>query len=158
MPDNGAEAGRPHAHGPGQASAHRLSDTRPALLTYVQFARGMRWSGHSLTLVDLAPGTIYLSSSMGLLGVFSTGDFLDAWSRIGSTGQGPRALAVLSLMDACRTLLADAELVVSAPTISGDGLCYSAELLSGVLPGASGSCVLFVDAVPSGRFRAGERT
>ena len=148
MPDSGADAGRHPAHVPdrAQAAAGSEGDNPPAQPTFVQVARGMQWSGHSLTLIDLAPGTIYVSPSTGLLGVFSTGDFLDAWSRMLPGGQGPRAFAVVSLMDACRTLLGDAELLVSAPTICGDGLRYTAELLSGILPGSSGACVLFIGA------------
>ena len=148
MPDPGADARRRPAHpsGKAQATAESEIDEPAAQPTYVQVARGMRWSGRSLTLIDLAPGTIYVSPSTGLLGVLSTGEFLDAWSRIRPGGQAASTLAVVSLMDACRTLLGDAELLVSEPTICGDGLRYTAELISGILPGRSGASVLFIGA------------
>jgi hypothetical protein len=70
---------------------------------YVQVARQTRCDGTSLTLVDLAPSTVYLADQpTAALGHLPTGQFLDDWYSE-SAGAATRTVpAVLSLLDADR--------------------------------------------------------
>jgi len=125
------------------------ADTDAGAVRYVQVARGLRWVGRALMLVDLAPCTICMVPAAGRVGRLSTGAFLDEWAQTQAQARAGRAErgvpAVLSLMDAAAQLVGDAEVLLSEPTIYGDGLRYTADLRSGALPGASGACVLFIN-------------
>jgi hypothetical protein len=117
---------------------------------YVQVARGMRFDGTSLTLVDLAPSTVYLACQPdAAVGHLPTGLFLDEWYGEPSGVVIRPVPAVLSLLDANRPPASDARLMLSLPRIREAGLEYQAQLLDGDIPPTSGACVLFIrPAVP----------
>jgi hypothetical protein len=112
---------------------------------YVQVARRTRCDGASLTLVDLAPSTVYLvDQPTAAVGHLPTGQFLDQWYSE-SAGLATRAVpAVLSLLDADRDPRSDIRVLLSLPRIRDAGLEYHVRILEGDIPPASGACVLFI--------------
>lgn len=138
----------PPAQDRGTAIRSARPDTDEETVRYVQVARGLRWAGRTLTLVDLAPCTIYILGA-GKFGRLSTSAFLDEWTQIqthaGAGRVGAGTPAVVSLMDAAQ-LTGDAQVLLNTPVICADGLQYTADLLTGALPGVSGACVLFINA------------
>ena len=69
---------------------------------FAHVARGLVFDGRSLTLVDLAPSTLWTSPAPTAgLGYLPTGAFLDLWAKRATTpGRGaPQVRGVLSLLD-----------------------------------------------------------
>lgn len=131
-------------------------DAPPGLpgVTYVQLARGLRCARGALRLEQLAPATIWvLDEPTTTVGQMSTGAFLDLWWQPHEGTGAPSPIARLRLLGADTHLLPDPLLLVRAPRISGSGLTYDVEVLSGVVPGRAGGCVLFINPtdVPTGR-------
>ncbi len=112
---------------------------------YVQVARRTRCDGTSLTLVDLAPSTVFLAGPpAGAVGHLPTGQFLDHWYAEPG-GSATRAVpAVLSLLDADRAPASDVRVLLSLPRIRDAGLEYQVRILDGDIPPTSGACVLFI--------------
>lgn len=113
---------------------------------YAQVARGMRFVGGALTLVDLSPSTIWMSPVPARLGYLSTGAFLDRWAdaRLEGSPGTRRVAGSLALLDADSVLAGDAGLVLSRPRVTPSGLTYDAEVTEGLVPRGSGACVLFL--------------
>ena len=112
---------------------------------YVQIAARSVFEAPSLTLVDLAPATIFavvgLTPSVGEL---PTGVFLDHWYG-DALGPGTRFVsAVLSVLDPGRPSESPTELVIGLPRIRGTGLQYQVEGVAGHRPATTGACVLFI--------------
>lgn len=115
---------------------------------YAQVARGVRFVGGTLTLVDPSPSTIWLSPSPGSgLGYLSTGAFLDLWvDPPDNTGRAVwRVRARLALLDADSQVAGEAALSLRGPRVTALGLTYDAEILEGLVPAVSGACVLFLE-------------
>ena len=112
---------------------------------YVQVARRALYDGISLTLLDLAPATVFLAEQpVTSVGHVATGEFLDRWYA-DANGQGTQAVpAVLSVMDAERGPGADAQVLLSLPRIREAGLEYQVRVLDGEVAASSGACVLFI--------------
>jgi hypothetical protein len=118
-----------------------------AALTFIQVARGMRYDGSTLALVDLAPTTPYVSSGRPVLGHVTTGAFLDIWVRDLLLWSDDRSRScVLSLADPTIAPMSDVLLRLCDPRIHGTGLRYSVSAIAGTLPESSGACVLYVNA------------
>lgn len=131
----------------GPSSPELATLARAALvdLTFVQVAAGAHVDGHLLTLCDLAPTTLWLrGGGREPIGYMATGTFLDLW-------WGPQSGLATTFLEADLGP-ADPEVATSAPVvfgvgaprISGSGLQYDVEVLTGVLPRHCGACVLFV--------------
>ncbi len=122
---------------------------------FAHIARSLVSDGTSLTLVDLAPSTIWLprAPSAGL-GYLPTGAFLDLW-RDDDGGQEPvlrRVTGTLSILDPDAQIAGEAVLVLTRPRVTASGLTYDVvDLMRGVVPARSGACVLFLswDAAPT---------
>jgi hypothetical protein len=116
---------------------------------YAQMARGVLFDGRSLTLVDLAPSTIWSSATPSSgLGYLPTGAYLDLWAKGARSLAGPGARRVrgtLSLLDPDAQLAGDALLSLGNPRVTAPGLTYDAEVLHGLVPAESGACVLFLE-------------
>ncbi len=115
---------------------------------FVQLARGVRFDGLALTLVDLAPSTIRITMTpTPEVGHVCTGDMLDRWadamtaSRAGSW----RVPGTLGLLDAEAQVGDDAAFLVSNPRMTATGLAYDAEVMRGDVPSESGACVLYLE-------------
>ena len=116
---------------------------------YVQMARGLLFDGRSLTLVDLAPSTIWscATPSSGL-GYLPTGAYLDLWAQRARRLARPsscRVRGTLTLLDPDAQLAGDAVLTLGNPRMTAPGLTYDAEVLQGLVPAESGACVLFLE-------------
>jgi hypothetical protein len=130
--------------GPREVHDELLTDAR--LVTYVQLARGLHYDQGALRLEDLAPSTIWVRrGGTTTVGQVSTGAFLDLWwdSPDGPSAHAPRAR--LTLLDPDAHLLGDPNLRLSGPRITGSGITYDVESVSGVIPSGSGACVLFIN-------------
>jgi hypothetical protein len=116
---------------------------------YAHTARGVLFDGRSLTLVDLAPSTIWSSASPSTgMGYLPTGDYLDLWARRARRLARPgscRVRGTLALLDPDAQLAGDAVLTLGNPRMTAPGLTYDAEVLHGLVPAESGACVLFLE-------------
>jgi hypothetical protein len=116
---------------------------------YVQMARGLLFDGRSLTLVDLAPSTIWSSATPSSgLGYLPTGAYLDLWAQRARRLASPsscRVRGTLTLLDPDAQLTGDSVLTLSNPRVTAPGLAYDAEVLRGLVPAESGACVLFLE-------------
>ena len=116
---------------------------------YVQMARGMLFDGRSLTLVDLAPSTIWSSATPSSgLGYLPTGAYLDLWAQRVRGLAHPsscRVRGTLTLLDPDAQLAGDAVLTLGNPRMTAPGLTYDAEVLQGLVPTESGACVMFLE-------------
>jgi hypothetical protein len=114
----------------------------------VQVARGLRFDGRALTLVDLAPSTIRVTTTpLPEVGHVCTGTVLDRWAAevTASPGGTWRVHGTLALLDAEAQVWGDAAFVVSNPRVTSAGLAYDAEVMRGAVPSESGACVLYLD-------------
>lgn len=120
---------------------------------YAQLARGLLFDGRSLTLVDLAPSTIWSSPTPSSgLGYLPTGAFLDLWAQRARRLARPsscRVRGTLSLLDPDAQLTGNAVLTLGNPRVTAPGLTYDAEVLHGLVPAESGACVLFLEWDPA---------
>lgn len=123
-------------------------------VTFVQVARGMRFSGRSLVLVGLAPTMPYFDAhEPAALGHVSTGAFLDWWRGGDSVRAEPSRPCVICLADPLRVPFGDALVHLARPQVHGTGLAYAIELVEGALPESSGACVVYINATAPGQFR-----
>jgi hypothetical protein len=116
---------------------------------YAHTARGLLFDGRSLTLVDLAPSTIWSSPTPSSgLGYLPTGAFLDLWTQRARRLARPsscRVRGTLTLLDPDAQLTGNAVLTLGNPRVTAPGLTYDAEVLHGLVPAESGACVLFLE-------------
>jgi hypothetical protein len=110
---------------------------------YVQMARGVVFSGIALTLVDLAPATLFITGGQEV-GYVPTVIFLDRWYAERAGHQVRSAAAVLSLLDAERAAARDVRLELELPQIRGAGVEYQVADTVDELPHSAGACVLFI--------------
>jgi hypothetical protein len=114
---------------------------------YAHVARSLIFDGRSLTLVDVAPSTLWSSPGPTPgLGYLPTGAFLDVWAERATTPgpAPPRMRGVLSLLNPDAPLAGRSVLVLSNLRVSAQGLTYDAEVVEGLVPAESGACVLFL--------------
>lgn len=112
---------------------------------YVQSARGMRFDGHRLVLLDLAPSTVYLTGQPAqIMGHLPTGMFLDRWYADAGSNPTRPAVAVLSLLEFEDRHSRDVHLEVALPRIAESGLVYEVTMPSSDIPATSGGCTLFI--------------
>lgn len=127
------------------------ADARPVdgvSLTFILVARGIRYDGRRLELVDLAPTMPYVHGWRPVLGHVTTGAFLDAWAKdlMVTADTGPWRPCVLALADPTIAPPGDVHLRLARPRIYGTGLRYDVSAVGGVVPATSGACVLYVNA------------
>ena len=112
---------------------------------FVQLAGRVVFDGRSLTLLGLAPATVFVGGSQDeSFGYLPTGLFLDRWYEDGSGTRTRGVGAVLSFLDPDRARSCDAHLALSLPRIRGTGMEYQARVLAGEVPSTAGACVLFI--------------
>ena len=116
---------------------------------FVQLAGGVTSTDGTLSLDRIAASTLFFSDRPErVVGHMTTKQFLDQW------GEGPDSFeadppnAVLSFADASGEM-EDAVVTLRSPSLEGDSLRYSIEVLDGTVPQAAGACTLFID--PLGR-------
>jgi hypothetical protein len=112
---------------------------------FVQVAGRVVFDGRSLTLLDLAPATVFVGGRPDdSFGYLPTGLFLDRWYEDGSGTRTRGVGAVLSFLDPDMAKSCDAHLALSLPRIRGTGMEYQARVLDGEVPSTAGACVLFI--------------
>ena len=113
--------------------------------TFVQVARYVEFREHTLVLGDLAPATIVITSQdVHKISHLVTSAFLDMWTqRYGRTGFID-ARAVLNLVDVEDARVGEVSFRVWDPRIAGSGLHWAAEVVEGLMPAASGACLLSI--------------
>lgn len=112
---------------------------------YVHFARGMRFDGHRLVLLDLAPSTVYLTGQPArMMGHLPTGMFLDRWYADAGSNPTQPVAGVLSLLEVEDRHARDVHIQIALPRIAETGIVYDITVLSGDVPVESGGCTLFV--------------
>ncbi|WP_404388666.1 hypothetical protein [Humibacillus xanthopallidus] len=130
---------------PGSRELAELAHAARTAVTFVQVAGGAMADARGLTLTDLSPSTIWvLHDTPQRVGHLATGTFLDLWWDPRSGLSSCRLRAVLGQADPDTQLLGAPVLTVASPRISGSGVGYEIEVLSGVLPADIGSCILFI--------------
>jgi hypothetical protein len=130
---------------PGSRELATLSKAALVDVTFVQVAAGARVDGPRLTLLDLAPTTIWLlRGAPDRVGYMATGTFLDLWWSPDSGLASASLMADLGLVDPDAARFGYPRFRVRAPRIRGSGLQFDVEVLAGMLPGHCGACALFV--------------
>jgi hypothetical protein len=129
-----------------------MPDTPPTTVEdmFVQTASGVRADERSITLLGLTPHTIYFSDRPErIVGHLTTERFLKWWSEGDDSFAVDPPNAVLAWGEPGEDAPEEAVVVISNPTVTGDGLRYDIETLQGTAPAQAGPCVLFID--PLGR-------
>lgn len=130
---------------PGSQQLQALVDAAVTDLILIQVAAASSSDAHRLTLSDLSPTTIWiLQGPVQRIGHLSTGTFLDLWWDVRSGLSDSSLPAVLGRADAEGQFLPDPRFLLRAPRISGSGIQYDIEGLSGSAPSHTGACVLFL--------------
>ena len=112
---------------------------------FVHSARAMRFDGHRLVLLDLAPSTVYLTGQPArIIGHLPTGMFLDRWYADAGDYPTQPVAAVLSLLEVEDRHSRDVHIQVALPRIAESGLVYEVTVLSGDIPAETGGCALFI--------------
>lgn len=128
-----------------------MSDNAPELVEemFVQLAGGVTRQDGTLSLNRVAPSTLYFSDRPErIVGHMTTEQFVGDWGEGPDNFQADPPNAVLSFADASGEM-EDAVVVLRSPSLEGDSLRYSIEILDGTVPQSAGPCTLFID--PLGR-------
>lgn len=122
--------------------------------TFAQVAPGLISDDRLLTLLDVAPSTIWLpAGNARTMTHLNTGAFLDRWADL-ERELGPDAAVTgyLALLDPDAQLTGRSSLELRNPHITASGLAYAIRVNKGIVPRRSGACVLFINlAAPSPR-------
>ena len=130
---------------PGSRDFKTLVRSAATAATFIQVARAAVLDRNWLTLEDLEPTTVWLThGDEERVGHMATGTFLELWWHPESTLSSSGLRAVLGRADPDAQLLGDPVLRLRAPRISGSGLRYDVEVLSGAMARRAGACVLFL--------------
>ncbi len=118
---------------------------------FVQTAQGVSREDGTLTLRGITPSTLYFSDRpQRVVGHMATTDFVDLWGVGDNSFETDPPNAVLSFLESGADVPTDAVVVLTAPSLSGDGdLSYSIDVLEGDVPAQTGPVTLFID--PFGR-------
>ena len=114
---------------------------------FVQTATGLASNGESMTLVGLAPLTLYFSDRpLREVGHLPTTRFVEFWDEGDNSFAVDPPNAVVSYADFDDETPQDAVVILMDPQLDGDTINYAVEVLEGKLPVGSGPCTLFIDA------------
>ena len=118
---------------------------------FVQTAQGISSEDGTLTLRGITPSTLYFSDRpQRVVGHMATTDFVDLWGVGDNSFETDPPNAVLSFLESGADVPTDAVIVLTAPSLSGNGdLTYSIDVLEGNVPAQTGPVTLFID--PFGR-------
>lgn len=117
---------------------------------FVQTAAALASDGATITLKGLSPSTLYFADRPKReVGHMTSRQFVALWGEgDNSFAQNPPN-AVLSFAEPGDRVPEDAVVVIQDPTLDGDDLTYTINVLDGKVPTATGPCALFID--PFGR-------
>ena len=113
---------------------------------FVQTAHGMSFADGVLTLSGMAPTTLLFSDRPDrVTGHLTAQDFFDSWT-VGddSFAENPPN-AVLSIFT--ETEIIDVVVVLQDPTLDGNQMTYTIDILDGDIPASGGANSLFIDRI-----------
>ena len=117
---------------------------------FVQTATGLTSNGSTITLRGVTPSTLYFADRPKRdVGHLTTADFVDLWGAGDDSFASDPPNAVLSFVEDGSETPSDAVVVIKDPTLTGDELSYTVEVLEGSVPAQGGPVTLFID--PFGR-------
>jgi hypothetical protein len=115
---------------------------------FVQTAQGVRGGDGTMTLIKLAPATLYFSDRPErIVGHLSAQHFVDLWDKGENSFAEDPPNAVLAFPNGDG--LEDTVIVLRDPKLDGDQITYKVDVLEASLPEEAGACTLFID--PLGR-------
>jgi hypothetical protein len=113
---------------------------------YAQSAGGMAYENGRLTLMGIAPTTLYFSDRPErITGHITTEEFLDSWGEGDDSFAGDPPNAVLSIFS--EDEVNDVVVVLQDPALVGDQMSYQVEILDGEMPAGGGASSLFIDMI-----------
>lgn len=128
-------------------------------LLYVQYASAVTLKDGVLTLVDVAPDTLFFSDRPDRIwGRETMEDFLASWSLGEDSFEEVPPNAVLAIKNPEGGAPLDMVVVLSNPVFKDGALSYNVEILEGPEEGTGGACALFIDLVGSPVRRVARRT
>jgi len=117
---------------------------------FVQSAVEFSSEEGSVTLHGVSPSTLYFADRpQREVGHMSSRRFVELWGDGENSFAVDPPNAVLSFLGSDGALPHDAVVVIKDPSLDGDELTYSVDLLEGTLPAKADACALFID--PFGR-------
>ncbi len=123
-----------------------IDESKNPKYLFVQTAKSGSFHGKTLTLMGVAPSTIYFSDRPHrIAGHMKTQQFLDFWNKGNNSFSKTPPNAVLSWDNGKETGETVVELY--APRIMKDALAYDVKFLYGKMPDKVGTCTLFIDAL-----------
>jgi hypothetical protein len=115
---------------------------------FVQSARRATSADGAFTLHGLAPSTLMFSDRPErIAGHLSAEQFVDGWGHGENSFLADPPNAVLSFLAAGDETPEDVVLTLTNPLLEGEDLTYSATVIEGEMPNATGPCSLFIDPV-----------
>ncbi len=115
---------------------------------FVQSAQRVTSEDDSFTLHDLAPSTLMFSDRPErIVGHLTAEQFVDGWGHGENSFLADPPNAVLSFLAAGDETPEDVVLTLTNPRLEGGDLTYSATILEGEMPDATGPCSLFIDPI-----------
>jgi hypothetical protein len=113
---------------------------------FVQSATSLTSAGDTVTLHGLSDSTVYFADRPRReVGHIPSRRFIELWETGESSFSIDPPNAVLSFLDDDGEAPEDAVVLLRDPSLEGDKLSYTVELLEGSLPARSGPCTLFID-------------
>lgn len=115
---------------------------------FVQSAQRTTSADGAFTLHGLAPSTLMFSDRPErIVGHLSAQQFVDGWGHGENSFLADPPNAVLSFLAAGDDAPEDVVVTLTEPRLEGQELTYTADVLEGELPDATGPCSLFIDPV-----------
>lgn len=117
---------------------------------FVQVARTMTTSGDKVTFHGLSPATLFFSDRPErVVGHLTAQQFVDEWDKGANSFAVDPPNAVIAFLQEGDEAPEDAIVVLKDPSLAGDDITYTVEMLEGALPAEAESCSVFID--PFGR-------
>jgi len=113
---------------------------------FVQSATGISSGGDTITLHGLSGATLYFSDRPKReVGHISTKTFVGLWDQGENSFKVDPPNAVLSFLELDEAPPEDAVVMLSEPSLDGDSITYTINVLEGEIPAQAGHCSLFID-------------
>lgn len=152
--DAAATAPRAQAQ-PLQKVIGQRTQTGPVASLFVLNARGATLADGKLTLTGASPSSIvFADRPVRSAGHIETAQFIETWLQGEDQFDIDPPNATVSVLGSDGSV-ADAVVTISAPSIDGDTVVFSAVVLEGDLTGASGPAALFIDRGGFGGYHGG---
>lgn len=126
------------------AGAQAQDKAEPVELLFVQNAKDVSLEAGTLTLVGVAPTTLFFTDRpKRIAGHMATGDFVNSWGGGENSFAADPPNASLSVFG--KDEIVDVVVTLKNPRLDGDSLTYDINVLEGELANLSGPASLFID-------------